>query len=64
MCNVDMPKPTVPAPPPDFTDEQMAMSRKIHNQNRKRMFAGLASTITNPGGAAGVQTGASTTKDF
>ena len=54
MCSVDIPKPTIPAPPPDFTDEQIAMTRKVSQQNRKRMFAGLASTIANgPQGVTG-----------
>jgi len=44
--------PPIPPPTPDFTDEQIALSQTVADQERKRMFAGLASTFAN--GPAGV----------
>jgi len=44
----------MPSPPPDFTDEQIALAAQVGEEERKRAFAGLSSTINTS--AAGVLT--------
>lgn len=59
MCAPDLPKAPVPPPPPDFMDEQVALAQQVQDQERKRAFAGLSSTIAT--GAQGVLTPGRTT---
>jgi len=37
--------PPPPPPPPDFSDEQVALAQQVSEQERRRVFAGLSSTI-------------------
>lgn len=53
MCSSPTP-PQAPIPPPpvDFSDEQVALATQYEQENRRRVFAGLSSTINT--GAQGV----------
>lgn len=61
MCTAKQPDPPpVPPPPPDFLSEQSAIAKEVQEQNQKRVFAGLSSTIVT--GASGVLGKTRTTK--
>lgn len=61
MCSPSQPKPPpVPPPIPDFNDEQAAIASEVQDQNQKRAFAGLSSSIAT--GAAGVLTKTKTSR--
>lgn len=61
MCTAKQPEPPpIPPPPPDYTSEQASMAAQVQDQNQRRLFAGLASTIAT--GAGGVLTKTRTTR--
>jgi len=48
MCSAGAPKPPpTPPPPPDYLSENAAQATQVDRENRKRVFAGLNSTIRN-----------------
>jgi len=47
MCSAPKPPdpPPPPAPPADLFDEQVALAQTVQDEERRRVFAGLNSTI-------------------
>lgn len=61
MCSVSKPEPPpVPPPPVDYDSQQAAIATEVQDQNQRRLFAGLASTIAT--GAGGVLSKTRTTR--
>lgn len=52
MCTSTPKAPKIPAPPPDFSDQQAALALDVERTKQNQLFAGLGSTIVT--GAGGV----------
>ena len=59
MCTSTPKQPQVPAPPPDFSDQQAALALDVERTKQQQLFAGLSSSITT--GASGVLSPSRTT---